>query len=360
MRNKKILWFGFLIFTYIPVWGQTDTSIIEYVDHLTDSMITEAKVPGLMVSITCGSNTVYEKAKGFSNLEKKEPMDLKMRFRIGSLTKTFTITVLLQLVDEGLVKLEDTIDKYFPQVPNGKNITVRMLCDMSSGLHNYSETKEFDDSLRLVPRKKWKPEELVELAIRNETYFEPGKGFHYSNTNTVLAGMLIEKLTGKSLKDQITDRIILNYRMTSTEFPTEPEITGFHSDGYNEEEDKFVEPPVDVTDKYDPSWAWAAGAMISTIQDLKLYLVPLADGKLTSEKTHQERLKWSVEKGPMKYGCGIFKVGDDYLGHNGSIPGYQNISVHSPAKNCTIIVFYNAQTNRNPAELLMKIIERMK
>src|SRR5438105_11645674 len=114
-------------------------------------MLTTSKVPGLIVSITRDGKVIYEKAKGYSNLESKSEMDLTRRFRIGSLTKTFTITVLFQLVDEGSVKLDEPISKYFDFIPNADKITVRMLCDMSSGLYNYSEGKEFDDSLHQHP-----------------------------------------------------------------------------------------------------------------------------------------------------------------------------------------------------------------
>ncbi len=349
------------IFLFSSLIFSQNQDLVSFIEHYSDSILTEAKQPGMIISYTCGDKVIYEKAKGYSNIVTKEPMDTKMRFRIGSLTKTFTTTVLLQLVDEGLLKLEDKLDKFFPLVPNSNNITIRMLGDMTSGLYNYSEAKEFDDSMKANPKKKWKPLELVEMGTKFNAYFEPGKGWHYSNTNTVLLGMIIEKLTGNTLENEIKKRIIDKLGLAETEFPAGPQITGYHPHGYGEDDGVFIEPLDDVTEKYDPSWGWAAGAMISSIKDLKVYLKALAEGSLTSKESHNERLKWGLDQPGIKYGFGLFKVGDDFIGHNGSYPGFHNISVHSPKTDCTIIIFYNTQSNRDPddfVKVLLPLIEK--
>src|SRR4030095_8839638 len=134
MSQKKFFLKLFLIFGFIfslPVRSQNYNNLSDYIDHFTDSVITQAGVPGLMVSVTKDGKILYEKAKGYANIDTKEKMDLKMRFRIGSLTKTFTITALLQLVDESLVKLDEPIKRFFPDITKSDIITVRMLCDMS-------------------------------------------------------------------------------------------------------------------------------------------------------------------------------------------------------------------------------------
>ncbi len=348
-----------LLFNY-PAHSQTNDSLVSFIEHYTDSMLTIAKQPGMIVSVTCGDKIIYEKAKGLANVETKELMDETMRFRIGSVTKTFTTTVLLQLVDEGKVKLDDPIDKFFPQLPDAKKITVRMLGDMSSGLKNYSELHEFDDSMKTFPKKKWKPEELVTLSIGAKADFEPGKGWHYSNTNTVLIGMIIEKITGSSLEEEIRRRIIDKLNLKETEFAIDPEITGNYPRGYNEEDTALTYPLTDMTTTYDPSWGWAAGAMISSVKDLKVYLKALAEGKLVSTESQAERFKWALNKEGLKYGFGIFMVGNDYLGHNGSYPGFHNVSVYSPKSNCTIIIFYNTQSNRDPDDFLKRLLPMMK
>src|SRR4030095_2869499 len=155
----------------LNVFSQNNDRLVGFIEHYADSVVNQAKQPGLIVSITKGDSIMYEKAKGLANIQTKEPMDTKMRFRIGSLTKTFTTTVVLQLVDEGLLKLDDSIDKFFPNIPNAQNITVRMLGDMSSGLYRYRAAKEFAEEMISKPQKKWKPEELVTISANHSPYF---------------------------------------------------------------------------------------------------------------------------------------------------------------------------------------------
>lgn len=356
---KKIFPAILFIFYFSGIVKAQNNDLVSFIEKYSDSIITVAKQPGMIISITKDNEVIYEKAKGLANIETKEPMDTKMRFRIGSLTKTFTGTVILQLVDEGKLKLDDVLEKYFPDVPNSKNITIRMLGDMSSGLYNYSEAKEMDDSMNTNPRKKWKPQELVDMAIKNPPYFEPGKSYHYSNANTTLLGMIIEKITGSTLAAEIKTRIIDKLGLTETEFASDADITGFRPEGYNEDDSKFLEPLTDVTTKYDPSWAWAAGAIISSVKDIKIYIKALVEGTLVSKEMQAERMKWSLDMGGLKYGFAVFKAGDDFYGHNGSYPGFHNVSVYSPKTKTSIIIFYNSQTNRDPDEFLKKLIPMM-
>lgn len=358
MKKFTSLLFLTVILFSNKAYSQFDKDIAQFIDKYADSIMITAQQPGMIISITRGDTIIYEEAKGIANIETGEKMHPGMRFRIGSLTKTFTVTVLLQLVDQGLLKLDDTIDKFFPftSIPHADSISIRMLANMSSGLYNYSELPEFDAFMKQTPGRKWKPEELVDIAVKKEPYFLPGLGWHYSNTNTVLIGMIIEKLTGHTLDSEIKFRIIEKLGLKNTDFATETEISGYHPMGYGEDDASFVYPWVDVTTKYDPSWAWAAGAMISDIYDLKIYLKALSEGALISPEMQKERLKWAIDKDGFKYGAGIFQVGDGFLGHNGSYPGYHNISVHSPKTNMTAIIFYNSQSNRSPDDFLRAIL----
>lgn len=353
--------FIFLLLLNCRLYSQFDKELALFIDKYGDSVINTGQ-PGMIISITRGDTIIYEGAKGLANVSTGEKMHTGMRFRIGSLTKTFTVTVLLQLVEQGLLKLDETIDRFFSleMVPNGNKITVRMLADMSSGLYNYSESGDFDAMMKQSPNRKWKPEELVEIGVKNEPYFLPGAGWHYSNTNTVLLGMIIEKLSGHSLATEIKIKIIDKLGLKNTDFPVEAEITGYHPMGYGEDETMFLLPLSDVTEKYDPSWAWAAGAMTSDIYDLKIYLKALANGTLLTPEMQKERLRWALDKNDIKYGAGIFMLGNEFLGHNGSYPGFHNISVHSPVSNITAIIFYNTQTDRSPDDFLKTLIPMLK
>ncbi|HEX2787505.1 MAG TPA: serine hydrolase domain-containing protein [Ignavibacteria bacterium] len=333
----------------------------EKLDAVTDSLMTATKIPGMIVSLVCG-DFKWEKAKGFADVYGNVPMTLDKTFRIGSVTKTFTITTLLQLVDEGLLKLDDPVNKYFDNIPNGDRITVRMLAEMTSGLYNYSDTKDFEDSLTNNPHKRWKNEELLEMAFRYPVYFEPNTDFHYSNTNTILIGMIIEKLTGKTIGQNITERIINKLGLKNTYVPENYVIPGDYAHGYNNIEDSITIPYVDVTEMYDPSWAGAAGDIISNVNDLKIYIRAMAKNQLYSPQMQAERMKWTPfipASTGLKYGLGMFEIEGSYIGHNGGIPGFANVTAYSPVQDCSIIVMYNAKSKLAADPLAKRILQIM-
>src|SRR5215472_704559 len=152
----------------------------------------QLRIPGALVYVDDPGQGSWVMGLGTGNLATRQPMQVNNYMRIASITKTMTATVILRLVDQGKLGLDDPVSKYQPEVPNGKNITIRELLNMSSGLFNYSEDKGFDPALLANPYKVWQPEELLAIAFKHQPYFAPGKGWHYSNTNTVLLGLIIE------------------------------------------------------------------------------------------------------------------------------------------------------------------------
>lgn len=333
-------------------------TLSDKIDALTDSVMANTNLPGMIVSVVCG-DFKYEKAKGYADLANTKPMTLDKLFRIGSVTKTFTITVLFQLIDEGKLGLDDPVSKFFPDFPNGQNITVRMLTNMTSGIFNYSEGKAFADSMAAYPLHKYTPQNLVNSALGHPPYFAPGAGFHYSNTNTIMIGMIIEQLTGNTLQNETINRIITPLGLKNTTIPSNNLMPGDYSHGYTEDGDPLVPPLPDLSEKYDPSWAGAAGDIISDIEDLKVYIRALVKGSMISPKAQSERLRFVDVSDKFSYGSGIFKMEGIYLGHNGGYPGYTNVTLYSPEKDCSVIVFYNTQSNVVPEILATNIIELM-
>src|SRR5918998_514296 len=186
--------------TNLPAYASTLQPQIE-------EQMTNLRIPGALVYIDVPGEGTWIQAFGAGNLEASTPITPNDHVRIGSNTKTFTGTVILQLVDEGKLALDDPVSKYQLEVPNGENITIRQLLNMSSGLFNYAEDEEFNKTLDTEPQKVWKPEELVEIGFKHQPYFSPGDGFHYSNTNFILLGMIIEQLTGQPLEKEFQERI---------------------------------------------------------------------------------------------------------------------------------------------------------
>ena len=182
-------------------------------------------IPGVLAGIWIPGRGHLIIENGLSDIDAGTPIDKADHVRIGSVTKSFTVTVILQLVGEGLISLNDPVGDYLPGVENG-DATIAELANMKSGIFNYTEDADFvmefvsSNFLRV-----WTNQELVDAADRNAPYFPPGGGWHYSNTNTVILGMIVEQVTGNSLGEEITDRILKPLGLDGTIYPATPRHT---------------------------------------------------------------------------------------------------------------------------------------
>jgi D-alanyl-D-alanine carboxypeptidase len=341
--------------------GSDDAARQEMISRLqavTDSFVNNSEVPGAVALVAdkkLGIDWLYK--TGISDIPNNLPMEFDHIFRIGSNSKTMTGTVLLQLVDEGFVKLSDTLSKYFPQYPKADSVTIRMLCNMTSGIVSYSDDSTFSAMMKANPTMVWLPHELAEIGLSHKFHHVPGTSFLYSNTNTVLLGMLIEQLTGHTLEYEITNRIINPLGLTSTGFITSGiELPGSHGRGYYE--GTYVEGQ-ERTEYYDVSWAWAAGAAYSTPKELQKYVEALVGGGLISD-TLQHRRTTEFFQNPynpkMGYGLCIYHLGS-FMGHNGGIPGFTSSMYHSLEKNCTVIIYFNSQLELTPDNLFLRYMD---
>ncbi|WP_371786303.1 serine hydrolase domain-containing protein [Streptosporangium subroseum] len=263
-------------------------------------------------------------------------------FRIGSNTKTFVATLVLQLVAEGEVGLDAPADDYLPEFGLDRQITVRMLLQHTSGVFNF--TGELYPDGTIVPGIPWQgqeyvdglshtyqPEELVRLALSKPVRFAPGTGWSYSNTNYVLAKLLIEKVTGRSLAEEMRRRILGPLGLSGTVVPgASPEIPEPHAHGYYRYEDAGQWKVVDVT-RMNPSWVSAAGDMISTTEDLHTFIAALTGGKLLPAPLLAEMCKPYPEIG---YGLGVFvqetDCGGTVITHNGGFFGWGALMYSTP------------------------------
>lgn len=327
--------------------------------------ITDLKpnAPGIIVGIYQGERTLLEEEIGFADVMTSEPIARDMHFRVGSLTKTFTTTVILCLVDKGLLSLDDRVASFLNEWHLPATLTVKHLGNMTSGLFNYSEDAGFLKALTDNPAREWTREQLLALALngKNKHYFEPGKGWYYSNTNTVLLGLIAEKLTGKSIEELCTELVFTPLGLHSTSLATTSAMPYPFARGYmygyvdgRSPEGVFRE----VTEN-NPSWANAAGVGISTLDDLRRYIPAFVYGDLLSEKTQEERNATFVRRTVADYGFGLFRMYGHWYGHNGEIPGYQSFAVYSPLLEVTVIVLCNLHSEPagvGPADLIGKEI----
>ncbi|WP_018351773.1 serine hydrolase domain-containing protein [Longispora albida] len=349
-------------------------------------LLTEMKVPGAVVMITSKEKGDWTATFGTRSIGGGAAMGAGDHFRVGSNTKTMTGTVILQLVQEGKLALNDPIAKYRQDVPGGDKITIAQLLDMRSGLYNYSEDPAFNAELDKNPGRVWQPAELVTIGLAKPPYFPPGEGFHYSNTNTVLLGLLAEQLTGGKLADEFQKRIFGKLGLKGTSLPAldDRKIPDPHPQGYmfgtNIEtlEDAALPAaqqsaaaagtllPSDHTDD-NPSWAWAAGGAISTAGDLQRYVKALIDGELLNaelQKTRIDSIRPSDPSNPNSagYGLGIAKFGP-LVGHDGQMPGFNSFMARDKDKDVTVIVMtslFAAADGRQPANVLaLEIIQTL-
>ncbi|MFE1903893.1 serine hydrolase domain-containing protein [Streptomyces gardneri] len=320
----------------------------------------QAGIPGVVVGVWMPGKGSYVRASGVADTVTREPMSADSYIRIGSETKTFTVTALLQLVDDGRVGLDDPIAKYVPGVRNGHRITLRHLAEMRSGLFPYTSDADFIHDLLSDPQRQWTPEEVLPYGMRHKNTFKPGAQFQYSNSNLVLLGLVVEKVTGQRLQDVIRNRVLRPSHLFGTLFPVGAEFPEPHSHGYT---DQTLNGGIaDATD-WNPSWAWAAGAMISNLQDLRHWARIVATGELLSPETQAQRLKTLPTGFPgTTYGLGILKT-EGWIGHNGSLPGYETVTVYLPSKKATLVLMLNTDArrvdNQEPSTLLARAITRI-
>ncbi|MFF3585393.1 serine hydrolase domain-containing protein [Streptomyces mirabilis] len=285
-------------------------------------------VPAALASVKDrgGPTRAYTAGVGDLATGAKVPRDGQVR--MGSNTKTFTAVVVLQLVGEGKIGLDAPVDAYLRGLVrgddiDGRHITVRQLLQHTSGLPNYS--KYLSDDIRY-----YDPRELLDLALQHKADFAPGTNWAYSNTNYLVAGLIVQKVTGRPLAEEIDQRVIKRIGLRHTYFPAPGEemIRERHPRGYYQE--SAGAPLVDATE-WDPSWAWAAGQMVSTNSDLNRFFSALLAGRLLP-KAQLDQMRTTVPASypfpaGARYGLGLVSTplscGGEYWGHGGSMTGYE-------------------------------------
>jgi len=304
-----------------------------------------AGVPGAVALVREGSHTI-RLASGSGNLKAKTPMRVGDRFRVGSVTKTFVATVVLQLVGEGKLRLSDTVERWLPGVvPNGGRITVRSLLNHTSGLFDYGGDRKWLAAAYRDPMRDWTPREIVAVATAHKPHFAPGAGWSYSNTNYFVLGLIVEAATKHALATELRRRILTPLQLRDTSFPTQPRIAGRYAHGY------FLRPLQDVSDG-SPSVVWAAGALVSTADDIATFYRALLGGRLLSHQLLRE-MRTTVTPVPgFSYGLGLQKLRGPcgtFWGHSGGSPGYAVDALNSQNGQRQVVVLVNATDPLTPS-----------
>jgi D-alanyl-D-alanine carboxypeptidase len=318
-----------------------------------------AGVPGIVVRLQDPGRAAIGLTAGVGELATGAELRPSAQFRIGSVTKTFVATVVLQLVGEGRLTLDDPVSRWLPGLlARGHEITVRQLLDHTSGLPDY--VNDPDLFAGIVQNRIWDPRELVGLAERQLPLSTPGSVFAYSNTNYIVAGLLIEAVTGHALGRELERRIFSPLGLGHTSFPaTSARMRGYYAHGYLSPEPIPTAdgPRLDVTG-YNPSHAWAAGAIVSNPADLATFFRALLGGRLLSPPLLRE-MKQTVDEDPTdpvrtyRYGLGLQRVSDTCgvnWGHSGAIYGYQTLAFWNERTGRTVVMASNMEPAPASAE----------
>ena len=295
--------------------------------------------PGAIVGVRTPQGT-WTKAYGSADPAAGTPMQVGMHTRIASLTKMYTATIVLQLAQEGKLKLTDTIGSYVSGIPNGDRITLTQLADMTSGVASYTMNEKLLQKYFADPTAVYTPEQVIAAGAAVSPLFAPGESFAYSNTNTVLLGKVIEKVTGEDIGQVMQQRIFDPLHLANTSWPgTSAALPEPYAHGYTLNGDSATpDAPTDSTN-WNPSWSFTAGEVISDVGDLLTMGRALGTGQgLVDAKTQTLRLTSFSEIG---YGFGI-SCSNGWVGHTGDLSGYNTSLFYDTATDTTVAVQTNS------------------
>ncbi|BDX33656.1 D-Ala-D-Ala carboxypeptidase [Mycobacterium antarcticum] len=362
-----------------------------YAEALHDELpaiLRDNGIPGAIVLVRSREKGDWTATFGVAGIGSKVPPSIDDHVRIGSITKTLTTTVILQLQEEGMLEITHPISRYLPWVPNGDNITIHQLAEMRSGLYSYTSDPAFSATLEERPDTVWAPRQLLDVAFAHPPNFAPGRQYEYSNTNYVLLGLVIEELTGMSAASALQTRIFdpLGLRDTALPAADDSALPSPYPRGYMWGPNEAYEGPLPEAQQKaaltgalapadhtndNPSWAWTAGAVTSRAADVADFIEAIVGGSLLDETSRQWRLASlkpmdpsaagpAAELGFGTYGFGLEGAGPMY-GHPGNIVGFSGLAVHDPKAGNTVVILatvYLTLQGESPQNVLFTPIFR--
>ncbi|HZD69467.1 MAG TPA: serine hydrolase domain-containing protein [Actinomycetes bacterium] len=319
--------------------------------------IVAAGAPGA-AAWTQDETGAQQAASGVANLRTGQPMQPDLHFRAGSITKSFVATVVLQLAADGRLSLQDTVERWLPRIlPYGDQLTIRRLLNHTSGVPDYVPTVyQTLYGSRSGRSRAWTPRELVALVAGQPLRFPPGTSWSYANTGYILLGLIVEAATGRTLAQELARRILEPLGLRGTRFPVNsPGIPMPRSRGYSLPQDPKGDvlggPLLDLTAE-NPSWAGAAGALVSDLEDLTRFFRTLLGGRLLPPELLAEMLTtvpFPPGAVPLplldRYGLGLTEVdtpAGHLVGHPGGIPGFLSIVLSTPDGGRQLALMINA------------------
>ncbi|WED42854.1 serine hydrolase domain-containing protein [Legionella cardiaca] len=371
MVLNKLDWLGYCVVAAFLLIGNVFATCSENLNEGIQTIIErdrlQYKIPGIEVSISCSDEDIpHDFVSGTTTIDGSISIRPDHLFQIGSETKSFIAAIILQLEEEGALSIHDPVGNYLEDMPiTWQNVTIQQLLNHSSGIVNYTDVL---DVMGHEPDfdflKSWSSRELINLVLEKPLYFSPGTGWHYSNTNYVLAGMVIEKITGRPIEETITNKIITPLQLTNTYY-----LSSLYNDdmlqrmahGYSDR-GYFPDEPKDITGT-NISWANTAGAMIANSHDMAIWFRHLMNGSVLASAQMDElmtvvdaTLPNTAQK--IDYGLGVVHDFDTFSEeawwHSGGTLGYSALMVWLKEENIVITANLNHVTATRDSYELMK------
>ncbi|TVQ36197.1 MAG: class A beta-lactamase-related serine hydrolase [Spirochaetaceae bacterium] len=349
------------------VRGQAQWEVARAVERAAVAYVQHSEVPGVQVALRFG-DFAYAGAYGHRDSRRAEFVRVDDIYRVGSVTKTFTAVVVLSLVQDGRLSLDDPVEGWV-DLPRAQGVTVRQLLNHSSGIPDYTERTLPNLASALRPRRQWRPEQLVARVRRQELLFEPGSRYAYSNTNYVALGMIAESVSGRSLAELYRERIIERAELRDTWFLPYEEgpdagrlVIGYERD--------ILPLGVQAVRPRNRSWltyGYAAGAMVSTAEDLVRFADALFDGRLINGRMLDQMTQFIDAPDPdvaaqTGYGLGLRRLDSDgtlLIGHTGTTPGFGAVVMHAPGADYTVAAVGNL-SRLGSVELLQSVLGELR
>ncbi|PPG02248.1 serine hydrolase [Pseudoclavibacter sp. RFBI5] len=333
--------------------GELPAELQDGLQAALDAVMAELEVPGAAAGVWIPGQGSWTTATGLANVEDSTPVTTDMSWPIRSITKSYTVTLILQLADEGKLSLDDTIDQYVEGITNGDRITLLQLANMSSGNADYV-TEAFQDEFLSDPTKIYTLEELNAPVVDQPARFEPGAEYLYTNANTNLLGAVVEKVTGEPYADALDARILTPLGQTGTTYLTDVDDWAQpHPTGY------VIDDGTPVAQSENPSILGAAGSLFSTLEDGRAWAETLGSGSLLKPETQELRqVGHEIPKPPYDlYAVGMGET-NGWLGHNGEGLGFTAATFHDPATGASIVVYMNESDSPagHPADIAFRAL----
>ena len=370
MFFKTLIVFGGILLFYIaaiyskPRNSQfTESTLAQQLQTVLDEGVNSQSIVGASAAVIIPKLGVWSGTSGFSDPAASDTMRPDMLLGIGSITKTFTAALTLQLFEEERLDLDDSIYHYLPKIPYiDSTITIRQLLNHTSGIFDIAESKALEDSNNSNPDRYWTSEEILEKFME-PPYFEPGSTWGYSNTNYIVLGKICEEVTNSKISVEFQDRFYNPFKLSNTFLAVEDTLKGLVAHSWVDiDNDEVLEDISNIPKTAGYSTAWAGGAILSTAENIARWTKYLFEEDILNRRTLDEMLDFHQLNNFIPYytGCGLgvweLKFYDKELwGHGGGGLGYSALTIYSPSDSIIVTVLVNQ--NASVADIAANLLD---